>query len=222
MIKFWFQKGHGELNVVSCACAWMGECVTPPMASAHVLQDGPWPIVLPPVHHHTTAIDAWNNACVNMTPGATTWTAHARAQPGGKRSFVTWRVMKDTTDPDVLLCADVKIMLHVVLPMGLVNVARVLLEHTASKNALVSTGLYQYMSDYYASHYQLKHDENITGYLKNHWTKHRLVCIHSGVFWLFSMQILNLVTYFKIVIFFFQNFLKNKGTELDFRTAMWS
>ncbi len=25
-------------------------------------------------------------------------------------------------------------------------------------------------------------DENITGYLKNHWTKHRLVCIHCDAF----------------------------------------
>ena len=49
--------------------------------------------------------------------------------------------------------------------------------------------------------------ENITGYLKNHWTKHRHVCTH---FYTFSMLIPNMGISFKNCEIF-ENVLKKTG-----------
>ncbi len=49
--------------------------------------------------------------------------------------------------------------------------------------------------------------ENITGYLKNHWTKHRLVCIHFDAF---SEQIPNMDVKFNNSEFFWKQILKIK------------
>ena len=58
--------------------------------------------------------------------------------------------------------------------------------------------------------------ENITDYLKNHWTKHRLVCIHFDAF---SMLILDMDTLVfnncKMFDFFF-------SVQIKASTASWS
>ncbi len=74
------------------------------------------------------------------------------------------------------------------------------------------------MSDLYANmclDRRFHVDENITGYLKNHWTKHRLLCIHFDALRMLIPNMVAICNNFDV----FDNFATNCTNRLQPETA---